>query len=70
MWHAIENFLPALRAADWMPITAVRVLIGVFFCISGAAKLFVPAKIQHDGADLGSVAHPISACECDLRLGS
>lgn len=46
MWHAIENFLSTLRAAEWMPMTAVRVLIGVFFCISGATKLFVPAKFS------------------------
>ena len=46
MWHAIENFLPTLRAAGWMPMTAVRVLIGIFFCVSGWAKLFVPAKFS------------------------
>ena len=46
MWHAIENFLRTLSAAEWMPVTAVRVLIGVFFCISGATKLFVPAKFS------------------------
>ena len=23
MWHAIENSLPTLRTAEWMPITAV-----------------------------------------------
>jgi putative oxidoreductase len=46
MWHPIENFLSALRAAEWMPITAVRVLIGIFFCVSGGTKLFVPAKFS------------------------
>jgi putative oxidoreductase len=46
MWHAIENFLPTLSAAQWMPMTAVRVLIGIFFCISGGTKLFVPAKFS------------------------
>ena len=46
MWHAIENFLRTLSAAEWMPMTAVRVLIGIFFCISGATKLFVPAKFS------------------------
>ena len=46
MWHAIENFLPTLRAAEWMPMTAVRVLIGIFFCVSGGTKLFVPAKFS------------------------
>ena len=46
MWHAIENFLPTLRAAEWMPMTAVRVLIGIFFCVSGGTKLFVPARFN------------------------
>ena len=46
MWHAIENFLSTLRAAEWMPLVAVRVLIGVFFCISGGTKLFVRAKFS------------------------
>ena len=46
MWHAIENFLSTLRAAEWMPMTAVRVLIGIFFCVSGATKLFVPARFS------------------------
>jgi putative oxidoreductase len=46
MWHAIENFLSTLHAAEWMPMTAVRVLTGVFFCVSGATKLFVPAKFS------------------------
>ena len=46
MWHAIENFLTTLRTAEWMPVAAVRVVIGVFFCISGATKLFVPAKFS------------------------
>jgi hypothetical protein len=30
MWHAIENSLMTLRTAEWMPTTAVRVLIGCF----------------------------------------
>jgi putative oxidoreductase len=46
MWHAIENLLTTLRAAEWMPATAVRILIGVFFFISGGTKLFVPAKFK------------------------
>jgi putative oxidoreductase len=33
-----------LRAGEWLPVTAARVLIGVFFCISGGTKLFVPAQ--------------------------
>ncbi len=46
MWQAIQNFFPALRAAEWMPMTAVRVSIGIFFCVSGGTKLFVPAKFS------------------------
>jgi len=46
MWHAIESALAKLRAAEWMPMTAVRILIGIFFCISGGTKLFVPAKFS------------------------
>jgi putative oxidoreductase len=33
-----------LRAAEWMPINAVRILTGIFFCISGGTKLLVPAQ--------------------------
>lgn len=44
MWQAIENASSALRAAEWVPITVARVLIGIFFCISGGTKLFVPAQ--------------------------
>ena len=40
----IQNALTMLRAGEWMPVTAARVLIGVFFCISGGTKLFVPAQ--------------------------
>ena len=32
--------------SDKVPITAARVLIGVFFCISGGTKLFVPAQFD------------------------
>jgi putative oxidoreductase len=46
MAHAIQSALAKLRAAEWMPVTAVRVLIGVFFCISGGTKLFVPAHFS------------------------
>jgi len=45
MWHAIQSGMATLRAAEWMPITAVRMLIGIFFCISGATKLLVPAHL-------------------------
>jgi putative oxidoreductase len=46
MEHAIQSALANLRAAEWIPVTAVRVLIGVFFFISGGTKLFVPAQFQ------------------------
>jgi hypothetical protein len=46
MWLVIENCLSTLRAAERMPIAAVRALIGSFFCISGGTKLFVPAKLS------------------------
>src|SRR5215831_16291583 len=42
--NAIQSAKAALHAAEWMPITAVRVLIGIFFCISGGTKLLVPAQ--------------------------
>ena len=46
MWQRIERALATLRAAEWMPITAVRVLIGIFFSISGGNKLLVPARFS------------------------
>jgi putative oxidoreductase len=42
----IQSVTATLRAAEWIPITAVRVLIGIFFCISGGTKLFVPAHFS------------------------
>jgi putative oxidoreductase len=44
MWHAIHNALTPLRAVEWIPTTVARVLLGIFFCISGATKLLVPAQ--------------------------
>src|SRR5215468_5356026 len=44
--RAIQSAIAALKAAEWMPITAARVLIGIFFCISGGTKLFVPAQFS------------------------
>ena len=41
MTHAIQSALTMLRAGEWIPVTAARVLIGIFFCISGGTKLFV-----------------------------
>src|ERR1700744_583934 len=46
MAQVIQRILTTLRAAEWMPVTAVRVLIGIFFCISGGTKLFVPAQFK------------------------
>lgn len=46
MMHLIENALTMLRAEEWMPVTVVRVLIGIFFCISGGNKLFVKAQFD------------------------
>jgi putative oxidoreductase len=44
MTHIIQNLLTMLRAREWMPVMAARVLIGIFFCISGGTKLFVKAQ--------------------------
>src|SRR5215475_15827878 len=43
--HAVQ-VTDALRAAEWMPMTVARILIGVFFCISGGTKLLVPAQFR------------------------
>ena len=44
MTHVIQSALTMLRDGEWMPVTAARALIGIFFCISGGTKLFVPAQ--------------------------
>src|SRR5215813_2118477 len=46
MEHAIQLALSKLSAAEWIPVTAARVLTGVFFCISGGTKLLVPSKFS------------------------
>jgi putative oxidoreductase len=46
MRHAIQSAMATLRAREWMPMTAARVLIGIFFCISGGTKLLVPAQFS------------------------
>jgi putative oxidoreductase len=46
MTQVIQNALTMLRAAEWMPMTAARVSIGVFFCISGGTKLLVRAQFS------------------------
>jgi putative oxidoreductase len=43
---AIQKVVTTLRGAEWMPITAARVLLGVFFCISGGTKLFVRSQFD------------------------
>jgi putative oxidoreductase len=44
MKRVIQSALTMLRAGEWIPMTAARVLIGIFFCISGGTKLFMPAQ--------------------------
>jgi putative oxidoreductase len=44
MMHMIQSAFTMLRAGEWMPVTGARVLIGIFFCISGGNKLFVRAQ--------------------------
>jgi len=46
MEHGIQSTLAKLSAAEWIPITTARVLTGVFFCISGGTKLFVPSQFS------------------------
>ena len=46
MEHAIQIALAKLNAAEWIPVTAARVLTGVFFGISGGTKLLVPSQFS------------------------
>jgi putative oxidoreductase len=46
MEHIIHRTLVKLRAAEWIPVTAARVLTGAFFCISGGTKLLVPSQFS------------------------
>lgn len=46
MTHVIQSALAMLRAGEWVPVTGARVLIGIFFCISGGTKLFVKAQFR------------------------
>ena len=46
MKNTIQSVMATLRAAEWMPTTAARMLIGVFFCISGGTKLLVPSQFR------------------------
>jgi putative oxidoreductase len=42
----IGSIRQSIKGAEWIPITAARILLGVFFCISGGTKLFVPAQFS------------------------
>jgi len=46
MTNMIQNALTILRASEWVPLTMARVLIGIFFCISGGTKLLVKAQFE------------------------
>lgn len=46
MEHPIHSVFARLSAAEWVPVTVVRVLIGLFFCISGATKVLVPSHFN------------------------
>jgi putative oxidoreductase len=46
MEYPIQSVLAKLSAAEWIPVTAARVLAGVFFCISGGTKLLVPSQFS------------------------
>lgn len=46
MKYAIQNIYATLHTAEWIPMTAARILIGIFFCISGGTKLLVPARLS------------------------
>ena len=46
MEHPIQSVLAKLGSAEWVPVTAARVLTGVFFCISGGTKLLVPSHFS------------------------
>jgi putative oxidoreductase len=43
MEHTIQSALAKLNEAQWIAVIAARVLIGIFFCISGGPKLLVPS---------------------------
>jgi putative oxidoreductase len=45
MTYMIQNAMTILRVGEWMPETAARILVGIFFCISGGTKLFVRAEL-------------------------
>lgn len=44
MTQIVESALATLRGAEWLPVMVARLLIGIFFCISGGTKLFAKAQ--------------------------
>jgi putative oxidoreductase len=46
MIYVIQNALAMLREGEWIPATVARLLIGIFFCISGGTKLFTKAPFS------------------------
>ena len=58
MTQVIQNALTMLRAGEWVPVTAARVLIGIFFCISGGTKLFVKAQFHVLEQTMGQIRAP------------
>ena len=81
MTQVIQNALTMLRAGEWVPVTAARVLIGIFFCISGGTKLFVKAQFHVLEQTMGQIRAPFPhatalfvatvefACGAGLALG-
>jgi putative oxidoreductase len=81
MTHVIQNALTMLRAGEWIAVTAARVLIGIFFCISGGTKLFakghfdvfeqtmVQIRVPFPHATAIFVATVEFACGAGLALG-
>ncbi len=67
MTHMIQNALLMLHAGEWIPVTAARVLIGIFFCISGGTKLFVKARFGVLEQTMVRITHPVPARKCALR---
>ncbi len=81
MIHVIQSALTMLREGEWMPVAAARVLIGIFFCISGGTKLFTKApfgvleqtmvqiRVPFPHATARFVATVEFACGASLALG-
>ena len=82
MIHVSQSALTMLRRQEWMPVTAARVLIGIFFCISGGTKLFgkgqfgvfektmVQIRVPFPYATAMFVASVEFACGAGLAIGA